>query len=104
MFLVYVSQPVLAMPSDTMMEMICCTEAERNIVQDMPCCDESMMDMENCGMDSCPCPIVISISVFSPASFKETLFFASDAEHRFPLLVSNRQTPLFPVWTPPDIA
>ena len=104
MFLVYVSQPVLAMPSNTTMEMICCTETDRNSSQEMPCCDGSMMDMENCSMDSCPCPIVRSISVFSPVFVKETLFFATNAEHRFPLPTSSKQTPLLPVWTPPDIA
>jgi len=104
MFLVYVSQPVIAMPFNNMSEMICCTEAEKNSGQDMPCCDDYTTNMENCEMDSCHCSIATSISAFTTVFSKEIKLFTAHAVHGFPLPSSNKQTPLFPVWTPPDIA
>lgn len=81
--------------------MACCTESAMN--EDMPCCDMDATDMDNCSMDSCSCSLATSISASTTHFNKELNLISIYEEHAFPLVSSNVQTPLFPIWTPPDI-
>lgn len=103
LFLFYVSQPALAVSTIPTSEMVCCIDMDTTN-EDMDCCDMSNMDMENCSMDNCNCSIAISISAFTSSFNKELNFICTYEEYEFPLVSSNVQTLLFPIWTPPDIA
>lgn len=105
LFLVYLGQPVLAMPFNDLNEMVCYpTEMDGNNQQEMSCCDEIITNMKTCCGDWCQCSAATPFSAFATFFTKEIKLFAIHEKHRFPLPLSISQTPLLPVWTPPDIA
>lgn len=84
-------------------KMICCTNLELQEGQDMPCCEDSQ-EIMNCEMEDCQCDLAISISSFTLVFTQEEKTIVQLTEHNFPLLVNHLQSPLFPIWSPPDIA
>lgn len=104
LFLVYVSQPVLANSFNTTTEMTCCEDSKMETEEhNMPCCEDTS-SIDNCNMDSCSCTIGIAITAFTLNIYKEIFSIDQIIKHRFPSLIDNLQTPFFPIWCPPDIA
>ena len=70
LFLVYISQPAIAMSFNIMNEMTYCTNSEMQENQNKSCCEKTTDAKEDCGMEDCQCDLAISMTSFTVA-FKQ---------------------------------
>lgn len=82
-------------------EMKCCEKPKA----DHSCCDEDQENSENhCSDSSCDCVIISNAPIFTFQKQGKLILISSFEEAEFSTITSAFQTPIFPIWTPPDIA
>lgn len=106
MLLTLNSQPAMAMHSmDTMSEI----EMNHHTQHDHDshdCCDVPNEVDHDCPEGNCHCEMVCCITAihYTPSLFKEIVLPIIHSHQNFSYFGFSIQNPLFPIWTPPDIA
>lgn len=101
LLLVSVVTPTQAMTFNTTnSSMSCCsTESEKEIHD---CCE--ITEDSHCGSDSCTCDSMCCASSFTVIFYKQhSQIENSDISHKYGFTDYTVNSPIFPIWTPPNI-
>jgi|SRR5690625_4005850 len=82
-------------------QMECCEKPS----DDHSCCDDHQNDSNHCSeTNCCDCVLMVNILDFNFFPSFDLNIISHLDQVRFPLVFSAFKSPVFPVWTPPDIA
>jgi|GEM_PF-5380609 len=102
--LTYTVESVYAFSADSHQmqhsEMNCCDDAKA----DHSCCDDHEKSENHCSDSNCNCIMISNAPVFTFQKQEKLNLISAFQQANFLLITSDFKSPVFPIWTPPDIA